>query len=135
MGQEVQITLVALKARLPNIPSMHEFLEDKGWYRAEYQRNGHRLKCWTQDYMMRLILGQSYKIERLEIRLPPTNIRKTRKDELLEEINKLCGETKLNFPEEYPPKQWLRNVLYSLNPEHRAFEKPGARDIGLPRRT
>jgi len=123
MISESNITLQQLKERLPTIRDMHEFLENDGWYLPPFERKGARLKCWSEKYLWNLIEGKSFKIKRSEIKLPTTNTEKVTKLVLAMEIEKFCGSTKLNIPEELPPKEWLKNVLYTLNAENPVFSK------------
>ena len=54
---------------------------------------------------------------------PPTRVKKIDKLALVEEINKVCGEVKLNIPGDLPPKQWSKNFLYTLKKDHEIFSK------------
>ena len=122
-----QLTYRELRDRLPTVESMYEFLEDQGWYVPEFQKKGSRTKCWSLDYAWMLIIGQAFKIQRLDVRLPPTNIRKEPKEYYVNEINKICGAVKLSFSKEMAPKQWLKNVLFTLKQDHEVFKKPKTR--------
>ena len=129
MAQTAELSIGELRSRIPTLKAGQEVLEDKGWYVPEYSKNGHILKCWTFEWFHRLITGQAFKIKREDIRLPPTNIREGTVEYIIEEIEKYTGQVKMEFMEDqYPSKEWLLNVLYTLNKHHEAFQKPGKLD-------
>ena len=119
-----ELTLQQLQERLPTIESMFEFLDDQGWYTPDFRKKGNRIKCWSKEYAWDLITGKEFKIKREKVRVPPANIRNAAKEEIANEINRISQEAKINTRRELPPKQWLKNILYSIEPTNQLFQKP-----------
>ena len=130
VASETRINLWQLKSQHPTLKHVYSLLEDGGWYLPRFEKKGCRLKCWSEEYFQNLLENKSFKILRAHIRLPPSRIATVRRETLATEIDKICGPIKLNISAELLPKEWLKNVLYTLNSNHELFQ--GQRKLKAP---
>lgn len=117
---QIQVTRAWYKRKFPTVRSMYEFLEMEGWYLPEFQKHGNVHRCFDEDYLMRLILEQAFRIQRSEIRVAPTLKRSCKKEELVGILDKLV-ENRTNFGPRTPPKEWIVNVIHTIDPKNSIF--------------
>ena len=114
INQEIPITI--LNKMLGNVQNFYYSLLNEGWFLPLFDRN-----CITFDYLWNVFLGKYFRIKRNEIKqgILFKNITKT---QLLQALNSKIDN--LGFDtQKIPEKQWMINVLFTVNPNHEIFEK------------
>src|SRR5690242_5023322 len=111
-----------LREKFPTAESLYSHLEiAKGFYLPVYEDAQNRDQAITIDYLFDVLNGSAFAIQREAIKKPPRLQKSCLKIELKEKIEKLSSKPCL-FPEgRLPAKEWLVEVLYSLNPQDELF--------------
>ncbi len=111
-----------LREIFPTVGTLYNYLEDKkGLYLPFYGGDGNRDQSITVDYLFEILKGTAFSIRRENIKKPPRVKKACLKWELQEKIEKVSNK-KCLFPEgRLPSKEWLLEVLYSLDPSDEVF--------------
>lgn len=98
------------------------YLVKKDYYLPPFEKNGRMMKCWSEDYLSKLIFDEAYKIQRGTARIAPPPLRKATKEEMIQDIERTSQKPiscDVNLP-----REWLLNVLYTIEPSHPLFQAP-----------
>ena len=103
---------------LGNKSNMYRLVSEEGWYLPNSES-----RCCTARYLFDVMAGTVFRIPVKDIRISLEQKRKLPKIDLIcyLEQNLLNGQ-KFGFgPEKLPDRQWITNVLYTLDPQHEIF--------------
>ena len=123
MVSEVNMSVEELRQKFTSVELLYNFVAKKlKIFIPKWPRTRQRPKCLTEEYLISIIQGKTFTIQKEVIKEPPEIIvQNISKGELEEEILKLIDKP-LNFKfGKEPPKDWYEKVLYSLKPDHPIF--------------
>ena len=127
-----EISKKELWERFPTVRHLYSYLEDKkGLYLPYYEDMKNRDQAITIDYLVEVLKGAAFPIARGSIRKPPRIKKPVLKLELQEKIEKISNKKCLFLEGRLPAKEWLLEVLYSLNPKDELFTDEEEFKIGI----
>ena len=116
MDDMEDIPISTLNKMIGNVMNFYYALTDKGWYLPPYNRG-----AITFQYLWGVFNGKSFRIPRSEIKRAFT-YKKLTKIEIFQELNLKIPN--LGFSsEKLPEKQWMLDVLNTIDSKNRIFSK------------
>lgn len=116
MADKEEIPISTLNKMIGNVQNFYYALVDKGWYLPPYGRG-----AITFQYLWNVFSGTCFRIPRQEIKRAFT-YKKISKIEVFQELNTAVQNIGFSS-EKLPEKQWMLDVLNTVNPKHRIFSK------------
>ncbi len=120
---EEKIDYNVLREKLPTVFDQYRFVVNKlGYYLPTWKTKTKRPKWATEKYLVGIMEGRIFGIKKNSIKKPGEFQNRYTKGEMLQVLEDLAGK-ELGFETgNEPPVNWLKKVIYSLNPNHKMFQ-------------
>lgn len=123
MVPETSVLKEELRQRLPTVYHMYKFVRDKLKIELpRWEKVTKRPKWATEQYLLGIIQGRYFALEKSSVKEPVTVKKDKTKGELREILENLAGK-ELGIGLDYEPKkEWLIKMIYSLDQNNEIFK-------------
>lgn len=116
MNEEQNVPISTLNRMIGNVKNFYFALLDKGWYLPSYNKGS-----LSFSYLWNVFSDKCFRIQREKVKKAIV-FKNLTKMQVFEALN--AKVRNLGFQtEKLPEKQWMLDVLYTIDPENRIFNR------------
>lgn len=122
--EDVKLPVSFLRQKFPTVWEFYRYLVDiRMLYLPQWTIKSKKPKCITEKYLYNILISKNFSVKSSLISVPPVVTKQYPKSGLINWLSKLT-ELPLGFEyDNYPKKEWIITVIYSLKKDHEIFQK------------
>ena len=124
MAEEESIELSLLRQKLPTTWAQYRFITvDLKIDLPKWEKMNKRPKWATEKYLLGVIFGKYFSIKKESVKEPEIDLKDCSKGQLIKILETLA-QKELGFEKgREPKKEWLKKIIYSLDPNNEIFRR------------